>query len=268
MHLSEARHAFVTGGASGIGLAVAEALAERGVPVTIADINEDNLGNVDSLGRKNLRTVRLDVRDRDGWARAREEAQATFGAVDILINNAGIAPDGAQLSDMDPAAFDRVIGINLVGVFNGINTFGAAMRAAGRGHIVNTASLSGMMMDGPGIGTYGPSKAGVIAMSEVLALEMEPHGVGVTVLLPSYVATSLMENTRALGAGVSRPDASLLEVPTKPEQIAPMLLRAIEENRLFCITHSYRREAFQARNERILAAFEETEKDEKDLGLG
>lgn len=99
---------------------------------------------------------------------------------------------------MAPESFDRVIAINLTGVFNGLSTFAAGIRAAGFGHIVNTASISGVAMDGPGGGSFGPAKAAVIGMSEVLRAEMEPHGVGVSVLCPSYVATNLMTTTRRI----------------------------------------------------------------------
>ena len=251
MRIEDAKHAFITGGASGIGLGIAGALIERGVSVSLTDVNEDALAEaVAELGERARGTI-LDVRDRAGWAAARAEAEAAFGLVDILVNNAGISPDGKHLADISPESFDRVMAINLTGVFNGISEFGGAMREAGRGHIVNTSSMSGMVMDGPGLGAYGASKAGVIAISEVLRMEMELNGIGVSVLCPSYVATNLMENTQRIGAEVPDPDASLLGAEMKPAEVGQMVLAAIEANRPFIFTHPERLEAVDARHDSI-----------------
>jgi len=256
MRIEDASHAFITGGASGIGLGIADALSERGVAVTIADINEETLAEVTAERGERFRGTLLDTRDREGWARAKAEAEAAFGPVDILVNNAGIAPDGKHMADMDPESFDRVIAINLTGVFNGISAFGAALREQGRGHVVNTSSMSGMVMDGPGLGPYGASKAGVIAISEILRMEMEPHGVGVSVLCPSYVATNLMANTMRAGGQLADPDATLLGAEMKPPEVGQMVLRGIEENRAYIFTHSHRREAVEARFAGIMDCFD------------
>jgi NAD(P)-dependent dehydrogenase (short-subunit alcohol dehydrogenase family) len=241
MKLSDARHAFITGGASGIGLAIGEALGARGVAVTLADIDGAALERVGeargaSSGMR-FRGQRLDVRDREGWARAKAEAEAAFGPVDILVNNAGISPDGNPLADMPPENWDRVIGINLTGVFNGVSAFGAAMRALGRGHIVNTASMAGLRSTHPGLGSYGAAKAGVVMLSEVLAREMAPHGVGVSVLCPGMVATGLASNTEKI-TGIARGDDSVLKaMGIAPAVVAEMVLGAIEADQLYIITH-------------------------------
>jgi len=255
MRLADARHAFVSGGASGIGLAIADALAARGLRVTIADLNEVSLAAVLAQRGDAFRGVRIDVRDRAGWRRAKAEAEAAFGPVDVLVNNAGIASDGKTLADMPPESFDRVIGINLTGVFNGVSSFAADLRARGRGHIVNTASMSGMVADLPGLGSYSPSKFGVVALTETLRLEMAPHGVGVSVLCPSYVATNLMANTLRAGGELADPAASLLAAPMKPPEVGEMVVRAIEEDRLYVFTHASRREAVEQRHAAILADF-------------
>ncbi|MCB2076653.1 MAG: SDR family oxidoreductase [Novosphingobium sp.] len=256
MKIAEFRHAFITGGASGFGLALAEAIHEQGVAVTIADANEEAVAAATAGKGARFRGCVLDVRDRDGWARARAEAEAAFGPVDLLFANAGIAPDGKHLSDMPPESFDRVIAINLTGVFNAISEFGASIREQGRGHIAMTSSMSGMVMDGPGIGSYGPSKAGVIAMGEALRMEMEPHGVGVSVFCPGTTATNLMENTKRLGGALMRDDASLRGMPITPASLAPVILRGIEENRRYIFTHPERRTAVEERYARIIADFE------------
>ena len=256
MRIAEFRHAFITGGASGLGLAIAEALAAQDVAVTIADASADNLAAALAGKGRRFRGVQLDVRDREGWARAKAEAETALGPVDLLFANAGIAPDGKHLADMPPDNFDRVIAVNLTGVFNAINTFGASIRALGRGHVAATSSMSGMVMDGPGIGSYGSAKAGVIAIMEVLRLEMAPHGVGVSVFCPGATATNLMANTQALGGPLPSADASLLGVETRPEHVAPLVLRGIEENRAYIFSHPHRRAAVEKRHAAIIDDFD------------
>lgn len=262
MELSQARHAFITGGASGIGLGIADALADRGVRVTLADLNREALAEVLAERDERFRGVELDTRDREGWQRARQEAETAFGPVDILVNNAGIASGGELVVDMSPESFDRLIAINLTGVFNGVSEFARAMCDLGRGHIVNTSSMSGMVMEHPGQCSYGASKAGVIALSEVLRIEMEPHGIGVSVLCPSYVATNLMANTARAGGTLKDPSATLLNAPTKPDEVAQMVLRGIEQNRAYIFTHAHRREAAERRHAAIMADFDITENEE------
>jgi NAD(P)-dependent dehydrogenase (short-subunit alcohol dehydrogenase family) len=247
--LAKASHAFVTGGASGIGLGIAEAFAARGISVTIADIDGESIRRLQADSSNRTICVKLDTRDRLAWSQARERAEAAFGPVDILVNNAGIAPDGSELADMQPDSFDRLLAINLTGVFNGVHTFGASIRAQGYGHIVNTSSMSGMVSDHPGLGSYASSKAGVVALSEVLRTEMAPHGVGVSVLCPGYVATNLPRNTRRV-AGITIGDdtgADVIDSPMKPHHVADMVLRGIAENRLYIVTHPDRMAAVERR---------------------
>src|SRR6266511_1102071 len=124
----EGRHAFVTGGASGMGLGMARALANEGANVTIADIDRVSLADVVATRPDRFEGVHLDTRDRDTWSGAKADAERRFGPVDILVNNAGIGPDGDTLADTDPVSFDRIVAINLIGVFNGISTFGPGLQ--------------------------------------------------------------------------------------------------------------------------------------------
>jgi NAD(P)-dependent dehydrogenase (short-subunit alcohol dehydrogenase family) len=257
MDLAQASHAFITGGASGIGLAIADALAARGVAVTIADVDEAALAAVlaDRTGR--LRGQPLDVRDRKGWARAGQNAEAAFGPVDLLFNNAGIAGGADHLADLDPAGFDAVIATNLAGVFNGVSAFGAGLRARGRGHIVNTSSMQGMSVDGPGVGAYAAAKAGVIALSEVLRHEMAPHGVGVSAYCPGMTMTPMV--ARALRGDDGPPhalSASLSVAPMDAGRAAELVLRGIEQNRPYILTHPARRAGVEKRFAAIIDDFE------------
>ncbi len=237
--LKDARHAFITGGASGIGLGIADYLVELGLDVTIADIDEQVLDAVVAERGAAFGGLVLDTRDRGGWAEARAEAETVFGPVDILVNNAGIAPDGREFADMDPASFDRILAINLVGIFNGVSAFAAAMRERGRGHIVNTASMAGLAPRIPGIGAYSVAKSGVIAMTETLREEMAPHGVGVSVLCPGLVATNLAETTRKVGGQLREgsENAPMQDSGVSTVDVATMVAEAIEQNRPYIITH-------------------------------
>jgi NAD(P)-dependent dehydrogenase (short-subunit alcohol dehydrogenase family) len=248
MDIDRARHAFITGGASGIGLAVAKALASRGLRVTVADVNADALAAAVAAQGDGFRGVVLDVRDRAGWAAAKAEAEVAFGPVDLLFNNAGIASFGIELADMEPEVFDRLIAVDLTGVFNGISAFAADMRARGAGHIINTSSMSGICAPSNGIGgSYAAAKFGVVGLSETLRLELAPHGVGVSVLCPGMTATAIAQNSVALGGGVRMPTSRGSDEgqprPPSPfehgtaDELAVLVLRGIEANAPYIITH-------------------------------
>jgi NAD(P)-dependent dehydrogenase (short-subunit alcohol dehydrogenase family) len=258
MDLSTARHAFVTGGASGIGLGIAQALARRGLAVTIADINEDALAEVCGSGSGadgSLHGVVLDTRDRDAWQHVKREVEAARGPVDILINNAGIAPNGRGFAEMDPASFDRILAINLVGVVNGVFAFAADMKARERGHIVNTSSQAGLTASIAGVGAYAVAKYGVTALSENLWLELAPYGVGVSALFPGYVQTNLAQNTMRVG-GEIRQYAQMPPSSVTPDDVGEMVIEGIETNQLYIITHPDAGESIAARSEALQAACE------------
>jgi NAD(P)-dependent dehydrogenase (short-subunit alcohol dehydrogenase family) len=254
--LSAVRHAFVTGGASGIGSAIVEALLARGVHVTAADIDADSLASMRAQSRTNqqsLSGVTLDVRDRAGWRVARREAEARFGPVDLLVNNAGIGPDGRHAADADPESFDRLLAINLTGVFNGVSTFAAQMRERKCGHIVNTASLMALAPAYAGTIAYTASKCGIVALSEVLRSEMASHGVGVSVLCPAYVKTNLHANTRKAGSEVMPTSTAGSEGLALPI-VGAYVIRAIAENHPYIVTHPETLPSFEQRTGRLLAA--------------
>jgi len=249
--------AFITGGASGIGLAIGRALAQAGAKVTLADIDQAQMDKVAGEFPEAF-LVRLDVRDRDAWKAAKAAAEAQFGPVDILVNNAGIGPDGRPFAEMDPAAFDRVIAINMTGVFNGVSTFAADMQARGRGHIVNTSSMAGLMIN-PTLGAYTVAKFGVVGLSEVLRAELAPHGVGVSVLCPGLIETRLGETTTAAGSerptGASRSQSARgLDAAIVGERT----LDAIRNDELYILTHGEYRRFVARRSEALLAAFDRT----------
>jgi NAD(P)-dependent dehydrogenase (short-subunit alcohol dehydrogenase family) len=225
--------AFVTGGASGIGFAISQALVRAGARVVLADWDAEALSTqVARLGPSAL-GLNLDVRDRPGWEKAKQTAEESFGPVDILVNNAGVAPDLNVLVDMAPETFDRLVAIMLTGIFNGVHTFGPSMRQRGRGHIVNTSSMAGLVATARQ-GAYTAAKFGVVGLTEVLRAEMEQHGVGVSVLCPGLVRTNLAWNRdRATGPRLPSP----LDAGLDPGIVAAHVLEAIRQNDLYIITH-------------------------------
>ena len=243
--------ALVTGAASGIGLAIARALAAGGSRVIMADIDRDELERATTT-IPGAEMIVLDVTDRDRWATAKER----FGAIDILVNNAGIGPDGFTLADMDPEAFDRIIRINLVSVFNGVSAFAAAMRERGSGYIVNTASMAGLTAS-PRLGGYTAAKFGVVGMSEVLRAELLPHGVGVSVLCPGFVPTRLAETTGKAGSAVPSADlSSTTAAPVDAAVIGRLVVDAIAVGKPLIVTHGQYRDPVQARLDSVAAAFD------------
>ncbi len=237
MDLSTARHAFITGGASGLGLGMADALAARDVPVTIADIDAEAIAAAVGMRGNSFRGVTLDVRDRAGWAAAKAEAEAAFGPVDVLILNAGISPNGRAFAEMDPESFDRILAINLGGVANGVFAFAADFTARGSGHIVMTSSQAGLVTTVPGVGAYSVAKFGVSALGEQLRREMAPHGVGVSVLCPGYVQTNLGANTVKIGGDIRQYSAAMPASDVSPREIGEMVVDGIERDASHIVTH-------------------------------
>jgi len=263
MDLSQARHAFVTGGASGIGLGIGAALASRAIPVTLVDVDREVLGEVVEKSKGRFRGQALDTRDREGWVTAKAEAERAAGPVDILVNNAGIAPDGREFADMDPESFDRILAINLIGVFNGVSAFARDMRVRRKGHIVNTSSMAGLTADMfPRVGGYAVSKFGVVALSEVLRIEMAPHGVGVSVLCPGMVTTNLWQTTIKLGGQFPLPPAGQRGA-TNPmpgsvvtaADVGEIVAQGISQNLPYIITHRDSWPGVEQRMRAIEAAF-------------
>ena len=267
--------AFVTGGASGIGLALGRVFAEAGMKVMLADIETDALSAaVDGLRdfAPGVRGVACDVADPVSVGRAAETAYAAFGNVHVVCNNASVG-GGSGIDDISVDNWRWVLDVNLMGVLHGIRTFLPHIRGHGEGgHIVNTASMAGMN-SGLGFSPYSASKFAVVNMSEGLAMQITPLGIGVTVLCPGFVRTRISESGRnrpprygpprtpdpASSAGALA--ATLAELGRSgldPSDVAARVLTAIHEDELYLFTHpraEWRAELAQ-RFDAILAAMD------------
>jgi len=246
--------AFVTGGASGIGFALGRAFAEAGMNVMLADIETDALtAAVEILHGVGpaVRGVACDVTDPASVELAANTTFQAFGNVHVVCNNAGVG-GGSGIDNISLDTWRWVIDVNLMGVLHGIRTFLPHIREHGEGgHIVNTASMAGMN-SGLGFSPYSASKFAVVNMSEGLAMQLAPLGIGVTVLCPGFVRTRIWQSARnrperygpartpdpASPAGaLSARLAELGESGLDPSDVAAQVLTAIREDELYVFTH-------------------------------
>ncbi|MBV9758727.1 MAG: SDR family NAD(P)-dependent oxidoreductase [Alphaproteobacteria bacterium] len=265
--------AFVTGGASGIGFALGRAFAEAGMNVMLADIEAGALAAaVEALrgAGPDVRGIACDVADPPSVERAAAATVAAFGRVHVLCNNAGVA-GGSGIDAIVPDTWRWVLDVNVMGVVHGIHAFLPHMRAHGEGgHIVNTASMAGLI-SGFGFSPYAASKFAVVAISEGLASELAPLGIGVTVLCPGFVRTRIGESGRnrparygampvpdpaskagRLAAGV----AEGVRTGMDPSAVAARVLSAIRADELYVFTHPEMRGELEARFAAVLAAMD------------
>jgi NAD(P)-dependent dehydrogenase (short-subunit alcohol dehydrogenase family) len=265
--------AYVTGGASGIGLAMGKAFAAEGMQVMLADVEAVALdAAVEGLSQYQgrVRGVVCDVADPDSVERAAQETFKAFGRVHVLCNNAGVAAGGG----IDTISLDNwrwVIDVNLMGVVHGLRSFLPHMRAHGEGgHIVNTASMAGMV-GGLGLSPYHATKFAVVGLSEGLAMQLAPLGIGVTILCPEFVRTRIGESARnrqerygqsppldpASPAGqIVAEIARRLEAGIDPAAVAQRVVGAIRQNELYLFTHPDMRRAVDPRFAAIQAAMD------------
>jgi NAD(P)-dependent dehydrogenase (short-subunit alcohol dehydrogenase family) len=247
--------AFVTGGASGIGLALGRIFAEARMRVMLADIEADALATavatLQALGF-DAQGVVCDVADPGSVQHAAEETFKVFGRVHVVCNNAGVAGGGGGIDNISLDAWRWVLDVNLMGVVHGIRTFLPHIRAHGEGgHIVNTASMAGLN-SGLGFNPYSTSKFGVVNISEGLAKQIEHLGIGVTVVCPGFVRTRIPTSSRnrqtrygqavvpdpASPAGrLAARQAELAEAGIEPIEVAKQVLRAVLHNELYVFTH-------------------------------
>lgn len=191
--------ALVTGGAGGIGSALAEAMAEAGADVAIADVDEDGLRETaDRLERETDATVEpivTDVSQEDEVDRMVATTVDALGGLDVTFANAGIAENGGEAVEYDMDSWDRLMSINLRGVFLTNRAAGAHMRDDGGGSIVNTASILGL--NGaryPGVAAYTAAKGGVVQITRQLASELGGHGIRVNAIAPGLIETPMTED--------------------------------------------------------------------------
>ena len=266
--------AFITGGASGIGLAMARRFLQERMNVVIADIRQDHLesarAGLDAFASR-TRFLRLDVTDRPAMAEAAAETERAFGRVHLLCNNAGIG-DGVRIDTATYEDWDWVLGVNLGGVINGVVAFLPRIKAHGEGgHILNTASMHSFIALPAWGGLYSTSKFAVRGLSESLRLALAPYDIGVSVLCPGLVRTNIAEShtLRPLHLAPKRAPAdpphptAQVEPPAAgsgmdPAEVAEHVLRGIRANAFYILSHTEHRPELEEQFAEVVAAIPAT----------
>jgi NAD(P)-dependent dehydrogenase (short-subunit alcohol dehydrogenase family) len=267
----QGRVAVVTGGASGLGRAMARRFAREGMKIVIADVQQDALDRTTAefraAGHETI-GVRCDVSRADDVQALCRAALERFGAVHVLCNNAGVAPGGlaweSTLQD-----WEWCLGVNLYGVIHGLRSFVPEMLARGEeGHIVNTASVAGLVSP-PGMGIYCVSKHAVVALTECLHhdLASQTDRIKCSVLCPAYVPTAIADSERNRPAALANParERSAEELAREEqlrkavssgritaEQVGDLVFEAIRDERFYILPHQKIKGAIQTRMEDIL----------------
>jgi NAD(P)-dependent dehydrogenase (short-subunit alcohol dehydrogenase family) len=233
--------------------------------VAIADIDVKTLDEAAAdlkLSGATVLAVPLDVVDLSSWKAAAETVEETLGPVQVLCNNAGVSTLGMAFDTISPDLWNKVVAINLNGVFNGVHTFLNGMRAAGGGHIVNTSSMGGMM-GAPNLAPYVATKFAVVGLSEALRAELAADGVGVSVLCPGGVRSRLWRTSRPIrglpDTDVPPDDLSGQSARTTgmdPYEVGLRVVDAVLKDELYIFTHAEYKTPVAARCQRLLAAFD------------
>ncbi len=279
----EGRVAVITGGGSGIGEGLAHACHAAGMRVVLGDVEEDEAARVANDVRElggDAIAVRADVSSRESLEELAARAYEAFDAVHLLCNNAGVL-SVAPLVETPETDWEWTLGVNLMGPIHGVRAFVPRMREqpGDEAHIVNTGSVAGTFpIRGMPIGVYTASKYAVVGYSEMLRMELEPDGIGVSVLCPGGVATRIQEAGRnrpdALGGpieqapdvadrrrerattGVSPDQGRRRPPPMEPREVGERVLDGVRANRLYIFTHADQRGPVEERYHEMMAAYD------------
>jgi NAD(P)-dependent dehydrogenase (short-subunit alcohol dehydrogenase family) len=263
--------AVVTGGASGLGLAMARRFAAEGMKLVLADIEEEALRRVElELRKAGVPVIGIwtDVSRSQDIERLAEKTLATFGAAHVLCNNAGVAPNGAVWENT-VADWEWVLGVNVWGVIHGVRVFTPILlRQGDEGHIVNTASVAGLIAP-PGMGMYNVSKHAVVALTETLHHDLAARDAKVkcSVVCPAYFPSGIAESERARPAALREDRAKTAEDLAREASmrkavqsgrlsaadIAERVFEAVRDERFYVLTHPRILPAVEARMRDILA---------------
>ena len=260
--------AAVTGAASGLGRSMALAFAAEGMHVALADVDEQGLLEVQETIKKHAvkaTVLRVDVSKAQDVEAVADRTVNELKAVHVVCNNAGVSPLGAVWENT-LADWQWILGVNLWGVLHGVRAFTPRLIAQNEGHVVNTASVAGLISP-PGSGAYNVTKHAVVTLSESLYHDLRERNsaVGVSVLCPAYVPTRITESERSRPADLPSAEKSaetlareaLLKKAVSSgrisaDQVAQAVVAAIKEERFYILTHPRIKGAIRARMEDIL----------------
>ena len=238
------RIAVVTGGGSGIGAGMCRSFAKNGMKVVVSDVDADSAERVARelrSGGGEAVAIACDVSQRPSVEALAEASIDHFGRVDIVCNNAGVFL-GGRMRDFTLGDWEWVISVNLMGVVNGASVFTPHLVERGSGHIVNTASIGGFASD-PSCAPYTTSKFAVVGYSEALRADLEPDGIGVTMLCPGPVASGIDKGDRlrpasaGTSAASSRAAEPIVANGMPPDEVGDLVVQGIRDDATYIFTH-------------------------------
>ncbi len=268
--------AFITGGASGIGLGIAKACGRAGMNVVIADMRQSAIDEVLPFFKEKgwpAHGISLNVTDRNAYTAAADEAESVFGKIHVLINNAGVEVPGGPLWNASFKDCDFIVGVNIIGVLNGIITIVPRILAHGEGgHIVSTASTSGLSVV-PNAALYCTTKAAVAGMMETLASELSGTNVGASAFCPGPVVGNLKDTSKQVRPEHLQNDDTQAAPPPPPrtegssspfdfenlfmtpEEAGERVVRGIRRGDLYIMTHAEFKDAVRTKMDAVLRSF-------------
>lgn len=242
MNIFNGKVAIITGAGSGIGKGLAEELARRGAHVVISDINSERIKNVCEGIKKeggHVTALTVDVSNYDAVKKMVDDTVTAHGRIDYIFNNAGISVGGAA-QDVTIDDWRNVINIDLYGVVHGVAVAYPVMVKQGFGHIINIASIEGLVPF-PASAGYVTSKYGVVGLSNALRIEGAGLGVKVSAVCPGYIKTAIYTDSKIVSSNLER-ERILANLPDwaglTPEECANVILRGVKRNKAFIVvTH-------------------------------
>lgn len=257
--------AVVTGAASGIGLACAKAFAREGMRVALMDVRAEPLeaaaNEVRALGGEAI-AVPADVSDEASVEAAATRIEAAFGKVNLIMNNAAVFIRGPAIETVQDDVWDWLMGVNLYGVIHGIRSFVPRIRATGEpGHVINTASISGLYVSDRRNGVYGASKFAIVAVSEALAHDLRGSPIGVSVVAPGAVSSEFYVTSAQHRGDLGGPNEFATTPPDtaagmSPDEVALRVVAGVAGDQFYIPTHMETRKAVEARHARIMQGYD------------
>jgi NAD(P)-dependent dehydrogenase (short-subunit alcohol dehydrogenase family) len=236
---------FITGGASGLGRAIALRYAQDGYQVCIGDVNDERgqevLAELLALGNDAC-YLPCNVTEMQDLEKAQTTLKERWGGIDIVVNNAGVGGTSGPIDEVSLDDWDWILDVNLKGVMRGIRAFTPLFKKQNSGYFVNIASAAGLFSPAQ-MGAYNAAKAGVISLSESISYELAPFNVGTTVVCPAFFQTNLMENMKFTVEGVDENISRLMSKSSvTAEDIAEDIFTAVNDKQFMVLPHKMVRE--------------------------